>query len=461
MKSVFRQINDILDADYSSDDEDQDDIYNQQMLEVLQEVQKLEADGVYIKPAPEMVEIIDFDARYNIMNQSVRERFKTELLFTENDLFTTPINTTNTMEGYLSNIQFLEEELIQIVVADHNIPKYSCNYGVVTYTGYKEPIKVRTTNRGRKKKEKKKKPRKIQGLGNAFNSQITCCIRSQVTPLDDVQIIPSTHKLYKFKVFRTGRIQLPGAHQHLIDDVIECTKIIVDALNSYLHPFEYNPAILSNIININPVMRNYKFSINMPENYMLDLSELLRIFIYEHHKELNANSIYDFNSANTGSNSWDNIAMYDDLSRPVHPAIFMIKYMRQDTKLSIKFRTPILNKPKKMTRVNIFMRGKINILGAFDTDETRRICDYLYWIITQFYPILIVNEGVSQPRIENNIIPMSNDDAFDFCKQIILGTHLMPDVNDTDYEMIMQMLDNAYNESYNNIDECLGELLSM
>ena len=79
------------------------------------------------------------------------------------------------------------------------------------------------------------------------------------------------------------------------------------------------------------------------------------------------------------------------------PKIFSIKYSRQETKLSINYLTPIAKKPKKNTKVNIFRRGKINILGAFEAAATSRICEQLHMLFETHYSSLVVFERCSKP----------------------------------------------------------------
>jgi len=319
-----------------------------------------------------------YDKNTDVLDLVKREEFKNETIFTkELTLFSDPISTTNTMGGYISNVFFHEEHLINLLEPDRDIVQFKCNYGKSTYPSYTEPVKQKTTNRGRKKKEKKKKPRKKQGNGEHFNSQITFVVRSPEqasNPLNDT--IVESSKVYKFKVFRTGKLQLPGIHQSLIDDVIECAEKITDKLNQYLHPGMVTTK--ARFEHMNPIMKNYKFTIKIPEGCILNLMRLRKILFDERVMQKS-----EFN----------------------HPPIFSLKYTRQETKLSVQFTTPIFRKPKKKTRINIFMRGKVNILGAFYADATREICEYLHSIIENNYAEVVVAEWVAGQPIVNEWIP--------------------------------------------------------
>lgn len=488
--------------DNIADDNIADD-YDTQMGVAVDDVLKLVPIELRVEPQHEVIEVPEFDPKNNVLNLRIREEFRTECIFKEIDIFTSPVNTTNTMEGYLSNVSFHERDLIEELMPDDVMVLYKCNYGRVQYPGYVEPVKMKKTNRGRKKKEKKKKLRKKQGNGNEFNSQITFVVRTTVpkivllndtddttddttddnidndidniddntvdntddntddttdntpnnttgmeltsigvSPINDIPtinpqstngiiLVPSNSKVYKFKVFRTGKIQLPGVHQKSIEDVIECTKKIVDVLNFHLHTGIYDPSKLTSLINLNPVMKNYKFAVKLPPKHIIDMDLLKRILFTER--------------------------MEPNETAPIHPNIFMLKYTRQDTKLSVKFSTPVYKNPKKKTRINIFMRGKINILGAFDVNMTRQICTYLEWIFRSHYKTLIVPEGnVAQelPPLEPNI---DNSDSDVILTQFMNWMPQLPQLTDNEYELAMGFIDSVYNDIYTSTNNFLHD----
>lgn len=282
----------------------------------------------------------------NLINLDLRAKFKEECIFQETAIFTTPVSTTNTMGGYISGVSFHEKDLIELINPTTDIVICKCNYGFKQHISYNEPVKIKDTNRGRKKKIKIKKPRKKQGDGSDFNSQITFVIRSETIK----------NKVYKFKVFRTGELQLPGVYQSAIDDVLICANKIVTLLSEF-----YPTAKLERLT---PVMKNYKFVIKIPPTAILDLQK------------------------------YSDKLLDSDYSEHC-PDIFMSKYTRMDTKLSLKFSTPITKNAQKKTRVNIFMKGKVNILGAYDATDTSRICEFLHYILVNNYKEIVVFEGIS------------------------------------------------------------------
>lgn len=402
------------------------DLLNDDTIELLEaETAQLEIDIRQMEP-PEMivdvrpVPVLEYDEDYNVLGLINRELFKNETAFSDLPLFTDPISTTNTMEGYLSNVSFHERDLIDELMPDENIVVYRCNYGKMQYELYTEPVRLRKTNRGRKKKEKKKKLRKKQGSGIDFNSQITFVVRSELVEVVD-GIVPADSKVYKFKIFRTGKLQLPGVHQRLIDDVIVGVEKIARVLNFHLHTGEKDPAKLTQIVNINPVMKNYKFMLKIPSGKILDMEELKNILKNE-----------------------------KALPTCEHPGIFMVKYTRQDTKLSIKFATPIYKKPKKMTRINIFMRGKINVLGAFDINTTREICEYLHKIFIENYDLLVVSEGFADYEPvqdwEQNIADPTDEEVAMLLAKWDSWLPPLPEFTAAECVEMLEFIDICYNE---------------
>ncbi len=439
----------MFDSDSSDSSEDnivEDDDYDGALANAIQAMLVLAAPNINIPIRHLMVEPTDFDIQNNVLYGDAREAFKTECVYPETHLFTQPVSTTNTMEGYMSNVSFHERDLIEELLPDQEIVMYRCNYGKLMYPGYSEPVKIRKTNRGRKKKEKKKKPRKKQGNGDDFNSQVTFVVRS--TLLDEPEdydeegnaIVSPDDKVYKFKVFRTGKVQLPGVRQHLIEDVICCAEKISQTLNFHLHPGECDPSRMTNIIHLNPVMKNYKFVLKLPPGHIIDM-EGLRVVL--NRERFLRPELLDAPGPEVA---------------PEHPPIFMLKYTRQDTKLSIKFSTPIYQKPKKRTRINIFMRGKINILGAFDIKKTTQICNYLHWIF-EMNPDLIVSEGFKQvaevePIWEENIAEMTDDEYVDMLSQ---QTMELPEISDTDYLEILEFITAVYDKKLAEANEFVAD----
>lgn len=409
------------------------------MLSVLNKILGLVPEGLNV-PIRRLPEQTQFNPAHNFLDPDVREQFKNESVFCETDIFTNPTLTTATIEGFISNVQFHERELIKELCPDNRVVIYHCNYGRIRYPGYTEPTKIRTTNRGRKKKQKQEKPRKKQGDGTDFNSQITFVTRK---PADDApcdEIITTNTEVHKFKVFRPGNLQLPGVHQHTIDRVIDCAEYIVEILNMHLHLDEpQDSPKLSKLIHINPVMKNYKFVVKMPPTHIIDMMSLATILRNDRAEQRRSET-----------------SQLND-----YPRIFAIKYTRQDTKLSVKFNTPIFGKPGKCTRVNLFMLGKVNILGAFEAEVTEQICEYIHSRFEQYRDILIVSL-VAAPRAriwQKNIESISDEEAMQIIARHQNWLPELPYISDEEYHSILADLESVYENIRDSANAYCDELL--
>jgi hypothetical protein len=250
--------------------------------------------------------------------------------------------------------------------------------------------------------------------------------------------------------FINGEIQLPGAKRELIDDVVKCTQLATLYLNYHLHAGESNPALMSRIININPVMKNYGCSVKMPINHLIDIEVLRQLtdarlkLQVEYQQSRLQNKLVSAATTNIfqnidlfAQNSQEKSKFlsklvddatpavmqnrayiqnvmpkpyYNDIGPIIWPVIHSTKYTRNETTLTIKFRTPTANSAMKRTRVKIFQSGKINILGAIDSVDTYIIINWLQWIFEKNHADLIVLECSKEiyvPWRPDNVI-MSN-----------------------------------------------------
>jgi hypothetical protein len=222
-------------------------------------------------------------------------------------------------------------------------------------------------------------------------------------------------------------------------------------------------------------MKNYKFTTKLEVNQIIDLSLLKRILL----REVRANKLDDLkdnpneyqqpvrDEYDPDEDSDDEDESDDEFEGeeiPTHPRIYDVKYTREDTKLSIRFSTPIFKKPKKKTRVNIFMRGKINILGAFDADITRQICDYLRWIFVSNIDDIIVDEHCYveeeipwEENIENEESPEEIQKIID---DMIHALPELPPMSDIDVADVMSFIDKCYREEVAIINSTLNRYLT-
>ena len=329
--------------------------------------------------------LIENDRKENYITQKDFPNIKLDV--EKNHIFTRPVSTTITLGGKLSNINFMEEELIKVLEPNDDIVAIKCNFGEKISPKYVVPEKSKKTNRGRKKKDKKKKKRKIQGSGKHFNSQISFEVISSNLQ-DDIP------KLYKFKLFRIGKLQLPGVKPKYLPDVIEKIQKIIDLLNDYTDQ-------KIELLEVIPFMKNYKFRVKLQPGQIIDLQKLKEIFMIikesEEEPDYNITKMKEIiidNSEFEKIMSYKNLYSIDgeEISFPEHPKIRDVKYTREDTKLFIKFFTPTIDNPKKEVRLNIFMLGKINILGAFHEEITKKIYNFILEIFYRFWELLIIDD---------------------------------------------------------------------
>lgn len=380
--------------------------------QAINELLGIEPPEVNIPIRPVMIEVYPFDPESNMLVADIRETFKAEKIFRETDIFTEPVITTITMEGFLSNVNCHEKDLIEDMDADEEFVRIKNNFGEKIYPGYIQPVKKKKSNRGRKKKPPKARKRKRQGTGECFNSQTTFVMPSPDTIVTD-RIVPSDATIYKFKVFRTGKIQLPGLDDTLvIDNIITLIDRLIILLNFHLHTCENDITKLTRLINLNPVMKNYKFRVKKPDDtWIVDLAELRQLL---------------------------------QKMKPIteKPKIFDIKYTRQEAKLSVRFSTPVHGNPKKCVRVNIFQSGKINILGGLKKETTDDICEFLNTLFTENKDVLLTRLGSADSQLDDNI---KNDKQLVYKAMSELGSFPKPAVALEEVLDIFKYAEDMYN----------------
>lgn len=296
------------------------------------------------------VEVPQFEPRTNLLDPFAAEIFKSQFEPKYNAdrsvmLVTPPVTTMATLDGQISNIHFNEANLINILECNEIIVALDCNFGHKIYEHYTKPVKERKSNRGRKKKEVVKKNRKKQGDGSCFNSQLTFTIRPPENPT----------AVYKFKLFRTGRLQLPNARPDTLAEIIKYTYHICTVLE---HTLNNPPDLPIQLTNINPSMQNYKFILTMPSPaHIIDLGAFAAII----------------------------------RDTPAEVPISDVKYSRvNDTLIVVKFDTPIARKREKKTSLKIYQSGKVNISGGLLIEHTTSIYEYISNLFVRHYETLCV-----------------------------------------------------------------------
>lgn len=416
------------------------DEYEEEVLAAAKAISEVVVPGptVILPEIPKFIMVDAFDSNCNVLDEAVKRRFIDDVKFPEHFAFTQPIPTTITMEGLISNVKFMEEELIKEVVPNDQVLSAHCNYGRIVYDGYDEPVNKKSALR--LKKLRAKKPRKEQGTGECFNSQITFPIRSGLSndmflqcEVNSVLItfVPTTEHVFKMKVFRTGKLQIPGVRPDIINVVLEKTELLTRYIDELLHYGEHDASKRSNLINVSPVMLNYKCLVKMAPMEFLNLAKLKTIL---------------------------------DREKINRPDIFYIKYSRDATKLSIKFSTPIPRKPKKRVRINFHQRGKFNVLGGHSTESTLAICTYLSGILMEHAKDIIVPVGPRYvfaeppPLVDNIDTEFTYEDCEELWAQISAWPPVGPTIPVSDYHAVFDLIGLAWGELNAVVGRWLAEL---
>lgn len=204
--------------------------------------------------------------------------------------FTPLVNSTCTVQGKLSNIDFHEENLTNLT-GYKNIIAIDSNF----YHWKSDSYEFKNKKKAKKpRKKSKKRTHTKQGDGSSFNSQITFTVLAEFVrdnPIITVRGVDQYLKIdrhnqnatiqyvngmrqekitkeYKIKLFRTGAIAVPGV---LLNDLSDAV-IAVNNLIEYLKIIFNKDNI--ELLFVKPSMRNYKlmipdYGLNIPafQNY--------------------------------------------------------------------------------------------------------------------------------------------------------------------------------------------------
>lgn len=297
------------------------DALSDHLTQLVVDTQQAETPAVMVTP---------FDASANLLDPFAANLFASEFQpFVIGDLVvvTKPQTTMATIEGQISNIKFLESDLINMLETDATVVALDCNFGHKIHESYTKPVKERKSNRGRKAKPVVKKERKKQGDGSCFNSQLTFSIRYT--------------EVYQIKLFRNGKIQIPHVRPEVLPEVILAARHVAKVCD--IIPTTVDAP--HELININPTMQNYKFIFVLPTpNHKLDLTAMA-------------------------------------LEVPNTPCVLEIEDVRysrvNDTFLTVKYKTPLPHKPAKKTSIKVYLSGKVNISGALKLEHTQIIYNHI------------------------------------------------------------------------------------
>jgi len=302
------------------------------------------------------IKIYDGTTKQSQIEHKEKIKHLKKLIKNKPQIFTPLKPSTLTAQGKMSNVDFLEKILIQMIAEPTgNILMIGCNYGELFNKTYKKPIIKKPSGRGRKPKPKRKTKRKIQGNGRYFSSQVTFVIRH-----------PKTQHIYKIKLFRNGVFQVPGIKDPTMIDLVEPIDILKKYLSENLHES-------IQVVSLIAVMRNYKSQLINP-NFHVHLEKLEELILKEKNQPSNEIFInYMLQSINKKA-----VGIIKKRIGNFNP--MNIAEMTYNTDrcvcLIIKFYRPNILKPQKKTTVKLLKKGKINFDGGNSEQE---ILELYYW----------------------------------------------------------------------------------
>lgn len=268
-----------------------------------------------------------------------------------------------TSEGFISNIQYIEQEFIKKVKLSDRIIKVQSNYGnVFVHPDYIDILYVVNSKvkRGRKPSDKKKADRKKQGNERGFHSQI------------EFFYYEKDQKIVRIKLFVNGRIQIPGVKREDFKDVEKVIKYFVRYINKF-DSIKIDKNKKCEFVYITSVMENFKSTISLKSRDLED--KVLKL---------------DFESLKVIFEAYKNYI------KPKYE-ILVINQSFESPRFIIKFITPIKGKKKelfdehkpksikknkiKKTTLILFASGKMNINGGNNREESDYVIRYVYNII--------------------------------------------------------------------------------
>jgi hypothetical protein len=217
------------------------------------------------------------------------------------------------------------------------------------------------------------RPRRVQGDGTCFNSAV-----EPTLAIDHPAI--SADKTYKCKCFSTtGEVQVPGVISPDLSDGHAVVKALVDYLNELNvgdvelpgeAPAGEPRRLKITVISEQPKMLNDKFSVNCSSPRLLINLHALAAYM----QKLELAKVVEGMALTDGL--VESFAGWPAIILPPYP-VRETKAPTDDVKVSFRF-----HGANRAPRINIFQKGKINILGADSTESSQRIYDFFVQLFT-------------------------------------------------------------------------------
>jgi TATA-box binding protein (TBP) (component of TFIID and TFIIIB) len=240
------------------------------------------------------------------------------------------------------------------------------------------------------KKVEEEVKRKKQGTGLYFNSQVTLDIYNRVN-----------RNTSKIKLFRTGKVQVPGVKYPNMCDIIEPLKLLCKFW-SKCFPEDPEPEIKYLLSN----MRNYKCKMSNPV-YRILLNRLEDCLYFEKDLPISPISAYECLqfTETFGFDTKTNLQIFKYYGYSFYK-VSEIDNTDSYPGLVVKFNRPIPSKENKKITIKILSSGKINFDG---NNSELEAYEMYYWV--QFILLKYQNEVIHNPKKYQAFI--SDDDEYE------------------------------------------------
>lgn len=254
-------------------------------------------------------------------------------------------------------LKFREENAIVHIIKrgallPPSIQKVGCNFGELQNETYVPP-KAKGSNRlGRRPKKHKKPKRKVQGNGKYMYSQLT------------IEVVhPTSGRVYKVKVFRTGIIQCPGVQRPDMGDLLDAMGTVEGFMSGLF-------CKRVRMVHATALMRNYIWRL-LDHNYHVSLERLANIIRAE--KRCPANRAFvDYMTREIPERFRKQVKKYLGNINPLGVAEVTYNKDRCFYLLIKFFRATPGNKDKKTT-CKLMKSGRVNFDGGLTTKQVIEI----------------------------------------------------------------------------------------
>lgn len=280
---------------------------------------------------------------------------------------TEPIMFVCTVEADLDGLKMSVADSIERMTPGGVVLAINSNFNCKAQPGFEKLLKLK---RKPPRPKREGRERKMQGNGASFNSALE--------PIISLDL--SKPKIYKVRCFpSTGWTQVPGTLQRDLSDARE----VLNAWVAFLNETKISSQPVT-VRMMRPNMVNMKFRVNRScPRILLSLQN-----IYDYFRVLDDHSVTAKSPILTlrvlekrlpGASGTQSIMV------PPPHRIRELKYTLEEVKISFR-----IEFEGRLIRVNIFQKGKINILGANSVEAGITIHEYLYKLFSTNWNLFVV-----------------------------------------------------------------------